>query len=132
MSPRRLRGPARRGPGTRAAAQRAAETQVVRGRCRPSAGGHSPHGALCTMALSNRPRAAGKASWAQTLKPPNDSPNRVTLWVSPPNAPMLARTRNPTYGDLVEPLGRGAVGRGQEGERDDDPGDGGAGREQQD
>ena len=43
-----------------------------------------------TMALLNRPFAWGLVIRASALAPPPDCPNRVTLFGSPPNAPILA------------------------------------------
>src|SRR4029077_1527402 len=48
---------------------------------------------LWLIALSYRPLAVGDASWWQMLDPPADSPKMVTLFGSPPNAPMLRRTQ---------------------------------------
>jgi hypothetical protein len=49
------------------------------------------------IARSNRPAAAGEASWEHTASPPADSPAMATLCGSPPNAAMLSRTQR-TFG----------------------------------
>src|SRR5215467_14906625 len=47
---------------------------------------------LSAIARENRPNAVGEAMLAQTLAPPADSPNIVTLAGSPPNANALPCT----------------------------------------
>ena len=49
---------------------------------------------LCSMALWNRPFAAGVAMSVRTFAPPPDCPNTVTLFGSPPNAAMFSRTHS--------------------------------------
>ena len=49
---------------------------------------------LWTIALWNSPSASGEASNDSTLRAPADSPNRVTLCGSPPNAVIFSRTHS--------------------------------------
>ena len=59
-----------------------------------SVGSGMAQGPLSEMARWNRPEAAGETIFAQTLKPPANSPKIVTLWGLPPKAPIFCRTHS--------------------------------------
>ena len=49
---------------------------------------------LSMIAREKSPAARGEASSAATELPPDDCPKMVTLVLSPPKCPMLARTKS--------------------------------------